>query len=132
MTSWPTVFLGMMAGALVLSTVMQLALIYVVVGAIRAMQAQLLTVEKQLTPLLGHVTVMAEHLEHSTKMASAKIERLDRLLNDASRGLSSARGALRAAVGSVSRASLATTVLKGVMAWRRRRATTSRSLPLGS
>lgn len=80
------------------------------------MQARLLIVEKQFTPLLGHVTVIAGRLDHSTKIAAAQLDRLDAALTDASRGLSSARGVVRMAAGSVSGATIVTTALTGLMA----------------
>jgi hypothetical protein len=81
---WPGVFLGVIAVATLAMAIAQLGVL-IAAGLLARRVARLMDqVERELHPAFGHVNAIARDASRAVSMATAQVERADRLFSDLS------------------------------------------------
>jgi hypothetical protein len=81
---WPGVFLGVIAVATLAMAIAQLGVL-IAAGLLARRVARLMDqVERELKPAFGHVNAIARDASRAVSMATAQVERADRLFSDLS------------------------------------------------
>ena len=84
MSVWPGVFLGVIAVATLAMAIAQLGVL-IAAGLLARRVARLMDqVERELKPAFGHVNAIARDASQAVSMATAQVERADRLFSDLS------------------------------------------------
>lgn len=114
MTDWSVVFLGVIALAVTVMAAIQVGI--VVYGARLARRVDALTaqVDREIKPLLTHLTTIGEEAARATTLAAAQVERVDRLFADVSQRVEDTASAVQSAIIAPARESLA--LISGVRA----------------
>ncbi len=86
MSTASTILLGLIAAATVVMAVVQIGLIVFAVRLSKRLEVLSAQVEHEIGPLVERLTRVADNLQHATGLASAQVERVDRLLTGAGRG----------------------------------------------
>ena len=114
MSDWSTVFLGVIAVAVTVMAAIQVAI--VVYGGRLARRVDALTtqVEREIKPLLAHLTTIGEEAARASTLAAAQVERVDRLFADVSLRVEETAHAVQSAIVAPAREGLA--LISGVRA----------------
>jgi hypothetical protein len=111
-----TAFLGLIAVATVVMAVAQVGLIVVAVRLGKRVDALSTQVEREIAPLAEKLRHVADNLQQATGLATAQIERLDRLFAGASRRADETMSLVQGAVVGPLREGLAVVAaLRGVI-----------------
>lgn len=84
MTVWAQVFLGVIALATLTTAIVQLAVLVAAGRLARRVERLANQIEHELAPTFGHINAIGRDASRAVAMATAQIERADRLLNDLS------------------------------------------------
>ena len=83
MSTWATVFLGIIAMATLITAILQVVLLVAAAQLVRRIMKFVEDLDREIRPLLGHVTAIARDASRVANLAAAQVERADHLLNDA-------------------------------------------------
>jgi ornithine cyclodeaminase/alanine dehydrogenase-like protein (mu-crystallin family) len=81
-TLWAQVFLGVIAVATLLTAIVQVAVLVAAGRLARRVERLVERVDRELTPAFGHVNAIARDASRAAALATAQIERADRLFAD--------------------------------------------------
>jgi hypothetical protein len=81
-STWATVFLGIIAMATLVTAVLQVVLLVAGWQLVRRITTFVDTIERDVRPILGHVNNIASDASRVVSMAAAQVERADQLLNN--------------------------------------------------
>jgi hypothetical protein len=83
--TWATVFLGIIAVATLLTAVMQVVLLLAAARLVRRLTTFVDDIERDIRPILGHVSAIARDASRVASLAVAQVERADQAFTDAFR-----------------------------------------------
>jgi hypothetical protein len=89
-SGWATIFLGVIAAASLATAFVQIAVIVVAGRLARRMMERVDRLEREMTPIVGHLNAMARDAARAASLATAQVERIDRLFEDAVKRLEDA------------------------------------------
>jgi hypothetical protein len=81
------VFLGVIAGATLAMAIVLVGLLVAAGRMARRVGRMLDQIERELTPLFGHLNAMGRDVSRAAAVATARVEQVDRAVGDALRGL---------------------------------------------
>jgi hypothetical protein len=93
-----TILLGLIAVATVVMAAVQIGLIVFAVRLSKRFEVLSTQVEREIGPLAERLTRVADNLQHATGLASAQVERVDRLFTGAGRGADATVSLMQGAV----------------------------------
>ena len=103
MNGWSEVFLGVIAVATLALAIVQVG-VFVVAGlAVRRVTRLIATVEEELRPIFGHVNAIARDASRATALATAQVERADKLFADVALRVDQALNDVQASLGRPAR-----------------------------
>lgn len=82
MSIWGEVFLGIIAAATLVMAIGMVGFVVVATRLIKRLISVTEVLERELTPLLSHVNAMARDASRAAALATAQVERVDRLFAD--------------------------------------------------
>ena len=83
MSTWATVFLGIIAVATLITAVMQVVLLVAGVSLVRRVSRFVDFIEVEVKPIIGHIDSIARDASRAAGLALAQVERADQLLANA-------------------------------------------------
>ena len=103
MSGWSEVFLGVIAAATLATALVQICVL--VAAGLLAKRVERLAdqVEREIGPILASVNAIGKDAARAASMATAQVERVDRLFGDAAQRLDTTLGALQTAVAAPAR-----------------------------
>jgi signal transduction histidine kinase len=81
--TWATVFLGIIAVATLITAILQVVLLVAAAQLVRRLMKFVADLDRQITPIIGHVDSIARDASRVASLATAQIERADQVLNSA-------------------------------------------------
>lgn len=110
------VFLGVIAAAAVVMAVVQIGIIFFAVRLSKRVDVLSTRFEREMAPLAERLARVAENLQHATSLASAQVERVDRLMAGATRRADETMSLVQGVVTAPIREGLAViAALRGVL-----------------
>ena len=107
MSGWSEVFLGIIAVATLATSLVQIGVL-VAAGLLTKRLARLADqVERELGPVMASMNAIGKDAARAASLATAQVERVDRMFGDAALRLDSTLGAIQAAVAAPARESAA-------------------------
>lgn len=85
MSGWSEVFLGVIAVATLLMAVIQVGVIIGLLRTARQAQQIMTTVQQEIRPLVSRVTAVADEAARTATLATAQVQKVDRLVTDLAR-----------------------------------------------
>lgn len=85
MSSWSDLFLGTIAVSTLVMALMQIGVIVVVSRLGKQAQETLASVQREIKPLLAKANAIADEASRTAALASAQVQKVDRLVTDLSR-----------------------------------------------
>ena len=82
MSVWSEVFLGVIAVSTVTMAIVQVQVLVTAARLARRVDRLAVTFEHELKPLCGHMNAIGRDLSRTTALATAQVERADRLFSD--------------------------------------------------
>jgi hypothetical protein len=113
-SEWNTVFLGIIALAVSVMAAIQVGIIVYGGRLARRVDALTTQVEREIKPLIAHLTTIGEEAARASTLAAAQVERVDRLFADVSLKVEETAHAVQSAIVAPAREGLA--LLSGVKA----------------
>lgn len=107
MSSWPTVFLAIIALGTVTMAMLQVGAVIYAARLARRVEQMLTKVERDLQPLVGRANDVADDAARVASLAAAQVQRVDALLTDVTDQVETSVKQLRSAVVSPTREGLA-------------------------
>ena len=83
MSTWATVFLGVIAMATLVTAILQIVLLVAAAQLVRRVMKLVDDLDREVRPILGHVSAIARDASRVASLAVAQVERADQLLNSA-------------------------------------------------
>ena len=83
MSTWATVFLGIIAMTTLVTAILQVVLLFAGWQLVRRITAFVDDIERDVRPILGHVNAIARDASRIASLATAQVERADQVLNNA-------------------------------------------------
>jgi hypothetical protein len=84
-STWATVFLGIIAVATLMTAVMQVVLLLSAAFLVRRLTKFVDDIERDIRPIIGHVSAIARDASRVASLAAAQVERADQVFTDAFR-----------------------------------------------
>ena len=85
MSDWATVFLGVIAVSMLATSIIQIAVILIAGRAARKISQLVERIDREITPLFGHLNSIGRDAARAASLATAQVDRVDRLFDDAGR-----------------------------------------------
>jgi len=82
-STWATVFLGIIAMATLITAILQVVLLVTAWQLVRRLVTFVEDLDRQIKPILGHVENIARDASRVAGLAAAQVERADQVLNNA-------------------------------------------------
>lgn len=82
MSVWGEVFLGVIALATLVSTIVQVSVLVAAARVAKRVERMAQNVEHELKPLFGHMNAIGRDASRTASLASAQVERVDRLFDE--------------------------------------------------
>jgi len=82
-STWATVFLGIIAMATLVTAILQVVLLVAGWQLVRRITTFVEDLDREIRPILGHVNAIARDASRVASLAAAQVERADQLLNNA-------------------------------------------------
>lgn len=98
MNDTSTVFLGLIAAAVVIMALMQLAAVLFLARYAKRLMSITEDLQREITPLIGRVNAIAEEAHRATLLASKQVERVDLLVGDVTRRVQETGDAIQSLV----------------------------------
>ncbi|HEY7501662.1 MAG TPA: hypothetical protein VH740_24295 [Vicinamibacterales bacterium] len=105
--SWSETFLGVIAFATLLMSILQVAAVVAILGIVRKGQQSLADLQRDVKPLIARATVVAEEASRTATIASLQAEKIDRLLTDLARRVDETSGIVQQAIITPAREGMA-------------------------
>ena len=105
--SWSETFLGVIAVATLLMSLVQVAAIVAILGMVRKGQETLTDLQRDVKPLLAKATAVAEEASRTATVASHQAEKIDRLLTDLAQRVDQTAGIVQQAIITPAREGMA-------------------------
>jgi hypothetical protein len=105
--SWSDTFLGLIAGATVVMSLVQLAAIVAILGIVRKGQETLSDLQRDVKPLIAKATAIADDASRTATVASVQAEKIDRLLTDLAQRVDQTAGVVQQAIITPAREGMA-------------------------
>lgn len=83
MSTWATVFLGIIAMATLVTAILQVVLLVAGWQLVRRITRFVEDIDRDIRPIIGHVGSIARDASRVASLAAAQVERADQLLNSA-------------------------------------------------
>ena len=83
MSTWATVFLGIIAMATLVTAILQVVLLVAAAQLVRRIVKFVEDLDRDIRPIMGHVNAVARDAARIASLAAAQAERADQLLNGA-------------------------------------------------
>ena len=83
MSTWATVFLGIIAMATLVTAILQVVLLVAGWQLVRRITTFVEDLDREIRPIIGHVNAIARDASRVASLAAAQVERADQLLNNA-------------------------------------------------
>ncbi len=103
MNDWSTIFLGIIAVATLATAVIQIAVLIAAGMLTRRLGRLADQVERELTPLLASLNAIGQDAAKAASLATAQVERVDRLFGDAVVRLEETIGSIQHAIATPAR-----------------------------
>ena len=111
-----TVFLGLIAAAVIVMAAVQIAVVVVLIRLARRVEQVSQRVEHEIGPLAERLSKVAEQLQQATSLATVQVERVDRLLSSATRRAEETMSLVQGAVvGPIKEGLAVIAALRGVI-----------------
>ena len=114
MSEWGTIFLGVIALAVTVMAAIQVGIVVYGQRLARRVDALATQVERDIKPLLVHLTTIGEEAARASSLAAAQVERVDRLFAEVTLRVEETAHALQSAIVAPAREGMA--LLAGVRA----------------
>jgi hypothetical protein len=101
--NWSTVFLGIIAVAMLATTVVQIFVLISAGRITRRLDRLAEQVERDLSPLLASLNAIGQDAARAASLATAQVERVDRLFGEASQRLEATLGVIQTAISAPAR-----------------------------
>ena len=98
MSDAATVFLGLIAAAVVLMAVMQIGAVIFLARYAKRVMSITEDLQREIKPLIGRVNAIADEAHRATLLASKQVERVDLLVGDVTRRVQETGDAIQALV----------------------------------
>lgn len=85
MSGWSEVFLGVIAVATLVMAAIQVGVIVGLLRTARQAQQIMTTIQQDVRPLIAKVTAVADEASRTAALATAQVEKIDRLVTDVAR-----------------------------------------------
>lgn len=85
MSGWSEVFLGVIAVATLVMAAIQVGVIIGLLRTARQAQQIMTTIQQDVRPLIAKVTAVADEASRTAALATAQVEKIDRLVTDVAR-----------------------------------------------
>jgi len=82
-STWATVFLGIIAMATLITAILQVVLLVAAAQLVRRLMKFVEDLDRQIKPIIGHVDAIARDASRVASLAAAQVERVDQVLNSA-------------------------------------------------
>ena len=83
MSTWATIFLGVIAVTTLLTAISQIVLLIAAARLVRRITTFVDDLDREVRPIIGHISSIARDASRVASMAVAQVERADQLLGDA-------------------------------------------------
>ncbi|MGE0450797.1 MAG: hypothetical protein AB7Q29_14585 [Vicinamibacterales bacterium] len=103
MSVWGEVFLGVIAAATLVTATVQIGVLVAAGRLARRVQRLTEHVDRELTPLFGHLNRIGEDAARAAGQATAQVERVDKLVGEAVQRLEQALDNVQSAVAAPAR-----------------------------
>jgi hypothetical protein len=113
-SEWGTVFLGVIALAVTVMAAIQVGIVVYGQRLARRVDALATQVDRDIKPLLAHLTTIGEEAARASSLAAAQVERVDRLFADVTLRVEETAHAVQSAIVAPAREGMA--LLAGVRA----------------
>lgn len=107
MSEWSTVFLGIIALAVTVMAAIQVGVIVYGARLAKRVDALATQVDRDIKPLLAHLTTIGEEAARASSLAAAQVERVDRLFADVTLKVEETAHALQTAIIAPAREGMA-------------------------
>ena len=105
--SWSETFLGLIAVATVVMSLVQLAAIVAILGIVRKGQETLSDLQRDVKPLIAKASAIADDASRTATVASVQAEKIDRLLTDLAQRVEQTAGVVQQAIITPAREGMA-------------------------
>jgi hypothetical protein len=113
-SEWGTIFLGVIALAVTVMAAIQVGIVVYGQRLARRVDALATQVDRDIKPLLAHLTTIGEEAARASSLAAAQVERVDRLFADVTLKVEETAHAVQSAIVAPAREGMA--LLAGVRA----------------
>lgn len=107
MNEWSQVFLGVIAVATALMAIVQIGAIVVLARVAGQVQGILVTIQKDVRPLIARANAIAEEASKTAVLATTQAQKIDRLLTDLTRRMDETSAVIQQAIITPAREGLA-------------------------
>ena len=97
------IFLGVIAVSTLLVAIVQVGVVVAAGVALRRLGRLVDTVEQEIKPIFGHVNTIARDASRAAALATAQVERADKLFSDVAVRVDEALNAVQASIGAPAR-----------------------------
>jgi uncharacterized protein YoxC len=97
------IFLGVIAISALLVAIVQVGIVVAAGVALRRLGRLVDTVEQEIKPIFGHVNTIARDASRAAALATAQVERADKLFSDVAVRVDEALNAVQASIGAPAR-----------------------------
>jgi hypothetical protein len=105
--SWSETFLGVIAVATLLMSLVQIGAIVAILGIVRKGQETLTDLQRDVKPLIAKTTAIAEEASRTATVATIQAEKIDRLLTDLAKRIDETAGIVQQAIITPAREGMA-------------------------
>ena len=117
MSDSATLFLGIIAGAVLLMAVLQLGAVFILARSAKRVMRITEDLQREIRPLVGRVNAIAEEAHRATVLAGRQVDRVDALVTDLNRRIAETGAALQSTITGPLRSGTALVAgLRAVMA----------------
>ena len=134
MTDWTVVWLGVIAGGVVIMAAIQIGLIVVGLRVARQLAQTADEIRREVRPLAEKLNTLADEAARAASLATLQLERLDQILSSTTARVDESLNIVRHAMGGPVRQgyALALALRAAFAAFRRRQERNSRTRPAGT
>jgi len=101
--NWSTVFLGIIAVAMLTTAVVQVSILIAAGRITRRLDRIASRVEDEISPLIASLNAIGQDAARAASLATAQVERVDRLFGEAAQRLEATLGVIQTAISAPAR-----------------------------
>jgi hypothetical protein len=106
-TDWNPVFLGIIAVSTALMALMQIGAVVMIARVAAQVAAIVATIQKEIRPLIGRATALADEAQKTAALATAQAQKIDRLVTDLTRRVDETSAIVQQAIVTPAREGMA-------------------------